>query len=200
MVAIIDYGVGNLKAIQNILSKVGSKSIITSDPGQIKNADRLILPGVGSFDYGIEQLHARSLFHLLEEEVLVKQKIVLGLCLGAQLMTESSEEGNFRGLGWVPAKTVKFDLRYNQAIPHMGWADVKFSKSSKLGEGIDEARFYFAHSFHFSFNNRQFVNGVTSHGYEFPSSFESKNIFGVQFHPEKSHTFGVKLFRNFLSL
>lgn len=200
MVAIIDYGVGNLKAIQNILSKVGGKSIITSDPDQIKNANRLILPGVGSFNYGIEQLHSRSLFHLLEEEVIVRKKVVLGLCLGAQLMTERSEEGNVKGLGWVPAKTVKFDLSYKQSVPHMGWADVKFCPSSKLGEGIDEARFYFAHSYHFSFNDQQFVNGFAFHGYEFPSSFEVNNIFGVQFHPEKSHTFGMKLFRNFLKL
>jgi glutamine amidotransferase len=200
MVAIIDYGVGNLLAIKNIIRKVNGESIVTSDPSQIRQADKLILPGVGAFGYGINQLKERNLIDLLNDEVLVRKKNILGLCLGAQLMTQSSEEDNAIGLGWVKGKTVRFDSEKTPISPHMGWSDVHFSNDNMLGKEFDESRFYFAHSYHFEFEDRRYVTGTTTFGYQFPCCFQDQNVFGVQFHPEKSHRFGMLFFANFLNL
>jgi glutamine amidotransferase len=201
MVAIIDYGVGNLRAIQNIIKKAGGKSVITSDLKALESADKLILPGVGSFGYGIDQLIDRNLVDFLNDHVLEKRKTILGLCLGAQLMTRESEEGNRKGLGWINAMTKKFDDEYVSITPHMNWADVKFSPPSALSHGMEEeARFYFVHSYHFQFQDQKQVIGTAHYGYEFACAFQYNNIYGVQFHPEKSHRFGVKLFENFLKL
>jgi glutamine amidotransferase len=200
MVAIIDYGVGNLMAIQNILKKVGHDSVITSDPQVISQSDSLILPGVGSFDYCAAQLESRQLRPVLELEVLSKKKKVLGLCVGAQLMTRSSEEGNVAGLGWVQAKTVRFREVPGYTIPHMGWTDVTFLRPGFLGSGFDSnARFYFVHSYHFEFEQASEILAMATHGYPFACAFQKGNICGVQFHPEKSHSYGMKLFKNFLA-
>ena len=200
MVAIIDYGVGNLLAIQNIIRKVGGNPIITNKAEEIEKADKLILPGVGAFGFGMEQLSERRLIGPLRQEVLVKGKVVLGLCLGAQLMTQWSEEGSVEGLGWVQGRAIKFDKEKVRVAPHMGWSDVDFIKSTPFTEKLDNSRFYFAHSYHFSFDDLRFVTGWARYGYAFPCSFQKDNIFGVQFHPEKSHKFGMKLFENFLRL
>jgi glutamine amidotransferase len=201
MVAIIDYGVGNLLAIQNIIKKAGGKSVITADLESIEAADKIILPGVGSFSYGVDQLRERNMIPFLEDLVLKKQKIILGLCLGAQLMTRDSEEGNCKGLGWVNASTKKFNPELVSITPHMNWADVKFVGSSPLTEGMQhDARFYFVHSYHFDFSDEKQIIGTAHYGYEFSCAFQANNIFGVQFHPEKSHRFGVKLFENFLKI
>lgn len=201
MVAIIDYGVGNLLAVQNIIKKAGGKSIISSDIKSIESAEKIILPGVGAFAYGMDQLINRNLIEFLDDQVLVKKKIILGLCLGAQLMTRESEEGSRKGLGWVHAVTRKFDERYVAITPHMNWADVTFKASNPLSQGFaSEARFYFVHSYHFVFSEPQEVIGTAHYGYEFACAFQRDNIFGVQFHPEKSHRFGVQLFENFLKL
>lgn len=199
MVAIIDYGVGNLLAIQNILRKIGSPSVITSDPETIAGADKLILPGVGSFGYGMERLTKQGLIPILNDQVLKEKKNILGLCLGAQLMTKFSEEGSVKGLGWLDAQTVRFDDTKVPIIPHMSWSDVKF-KNAALSKGLEEARFYFVHSYHFLFSNDEQVIGSSVYGYEFACAFQHENIFGVQFHPEKSHRYGMKLLENYLSV
>ena len=201
MVAILDFGIGNLMAIQNIIRKAGGQAVITSDKVAIENANKIILPGVGAFDYGMEQLENRGLIEVLNEQVLARKKTTLGLCLGAQLMTEQSEEGSRNGLGWVKAITKKFDSKYVAITPHMGWANVNFSMSNVVTEGLEsEASFYFVHSFHFHFSDPGLVFGTAWYGYEFPCAFRYENIYGVQFHPEKSHRFGVRFFRNFLSI
>lgn len=200
MVAIVDYGVGNLFAIQNIIKKVGGSAIVTSKPDEIEKAEKLILPGVGAFNYGMEQLSARKLIEPLHREVIIKGKVILGLCLGAQLMTQQSEEGNANGLGWVQGRTIKFDENKVSVIPHMGWSDVDFIKATPFTDNLIGSRFYFSHTYHFSFNNPRFVTGIAQYGDTFPCSFQHNNILGVQFHPEKSHKFGMKLFENFLKL
>jgi imidazole glycerol-phosphate synthase subunit HisH len=200
MVAIIDYGVGNLLAIRNIIKRAGGQSVITSDRKVIEDADKLILPGVGSFAYGMDQLIKRDLLNLLNHQVLENKKNILGLCLGAQLMTRESEEGGRQGLCWVHAVTKKFNQEYVSITPHMNWADVKFTRSNALSDGLETARFYFVHSYHFHFSDEQQIIGTARYGYEFACAFQQGNIFGVQFHPEKSHRYGVRLFQNFLQL
>ncbi len=200
MVVIVDYGVGNLMAIQNIIRKVGGDSIVSSSPDVIEKASKLILPGVGAFGYCAEQLTSRNLIPVLEQEVLVKRKLVLGLCVGAQLMTAESEESTHKGLGWVDAKTVKFNSDIVPIIPHMAWSDVKFSGQLPLSKGLEEsARFYFVHSYHFVCDKQEQILATAHYGYDFTCAFQKENILGVQFHPEKSHRFGMKLFENFLN-
>jgi imidazole glycerol-phosphate synthase subunit HisH len=200
MIAIVNYGIGNLLAIQNIIRKVGGTSIVTDDPEQIRKADKLILPGVGAFGYGMNQLRSRGLIEVLNEQVLKDKKLTLGLCLGAQLMTQQSEEDNAQGLGWVQGKTIKFDDQKVNVIPHMGWSDVEFVKNSALTNNLQEPRFYFTHSYHFLISNEKDVLGYSEYGYKFACAFQVENITGFQFHPEKSHKFGMKLFENFIGL
>ncbi len=200
MIAIVNYGVGNLFAIQNVIRRVGGESIITNDVDEIRKADKLILPGVGAFGYGMNQLRARNLVEVLNEQVLGSKKLTLGLCLGAQLMTQQSEEDNSVGLGWVEGKTVKFDDRQVPVIPHMGWSDVEFVRKTSLTSNLDEARFYFTHSYHFLMKNKNDVVGFAEYGYRFVCAFQVDNIMGIQFHPEKSHKFGMRLFENFVNL
>jgi glutamine amidotransferase len=199
MISIINYGIGNLHAIKNIIQKVGGQAVITDDPEKIRASRKLILPGVGAFGYGMSQLQKRGLVDILNEEVLEKKKVVLGLCLGAQLITQHSDEDDVPGLGWIPGKTVKFDSA-GLVIPHMGWADVNFSRTDGLWANLEEARFYFTHSYHFKFQKQEFVSGTVDYGYNFAAAFQYGNIMGVQFHPEKSHRYGMQLIKNFIEL
>ena len=201
MITIVDYGVGNLISIKNMLKKGGIESKISSEKEDVLNADKLILPGVGSFDYGMKQLRMAGLADILNERVLNKKVPILGLCLGVQLLTGSSEEGNEKGLGWIKGKTVAFDkskLSSSEKIPHMGWAEVKDFQQSKLFTGMyEEPRFYFVHSFHLQLENEADKLASSRYGYDFTAGIEHDNILGVQFHPEKSHKFGMKLLENF---
>jgi len=202
MVCIVDYGLGNLGSINNMLNYAEIPCVISSEKSVIQEATHLILPGVGSFDTGIKNIDSRFLREILNYEVLVKRKPVLGLCLGAQLMLESSDEGQLHGLGWIKGTCVKFKISEKIKIPHMGWNTVNTSGEYKLFKNMPfyPPRFYFVHSYHFSLADTQIIIGKTSYGEEFPSAFKAANIFGVQFHPEKSHKFGIQLFKNFYSI
>ncbi len=201
MITIIDYGVGNLSSIKNMLKRIGVAAEITNNVGAIEKAEKLILPGVGHFNYGMEQLHKSGLVGILNEKVLEKKVPILGICLGVQLLTQSSEEGTASGLGWIAGKTIAFDktkLQANQKIPHMGWSEVDNYQQSKLFTNMpNEPRFYFVHSYHLALENSADVLVTANYGYPFAAGIEHENILGVQFHPEKSHKFGMKLLENF---
>jgi glutamine amidotransferase len=202
MLTIIDYGVGNLASIQNMLKKIGVDSLISSDETQIAAAEKLILPGVGAFDTCSKRLQLSGLLPVLNEKVLQRKTPVLGVCVGMQLLTEGSEEGVLPGLGWIKGSIVKFresEMPDGFKIPHMGWTDVHLSKPSKLFTDMyDEPRFYFVHSYHPRLVNESDTLIYADYGYRFVAGMEHENIAGVQFHPEKSHKFGMKLLENFV--
>ncbi len=201
MITIIDYNTGNLGSIKNMLKRLGKASQITNDINLIENSDKLILPGVGHFDYGMQQLNKSGLIPILNKKVLIDKIPILGICLGVQLLTEDSEEGVEKGLGWIKGKTILFDkskLASNQKIPNMGWADIKNYQQSKLFDNMfEEPRFYFVHSYHLSLENVGDSLVTSTYGYDFSAGIEHDNILGVQFHPEKSHKYGMKLLENF---
>lgn len=201
-VTIIDYGVGNLGSIQNMLKKLGAQSEIASDANAVERATKIILPGVGAFDAGMTQLNQSGLRAPLDTAVLQKKVPVAGICLGMQLMTEGSEEGALPGLGWVSAKTMRFVPSPNEImkIPHMGWSHVTKAKSSPVLDLLeDESRFYFVHSYHVGCSNHEDVLLTAQYGsVRFDAAFEHENILGFQFHPEKSHRFGMTLLKAFL--
>jgi glutamine amidotransferase len=198
MITILDYGIGNLRSVYNMFKKVGVESIITNDIQLIQKADKYLLPGVGAFDHGIKSLRSAPFFEVLEKEVLENKKPILGICLGMQLLTCSSEEGQEKGLGWIDAETIKFDLEgKNLSIPHMGWNTAKARNTNSLFKNLEESRFYFVHSYHVVCRNENDILATTEYGREFTCSVHKNNIYGVQFHPEKSHSFGMQLLKNF---
>ena len=207
MICIIDYGVGNLSSIVNMIRKVGYYDvIISSSLFDIERANRVIIPGVGNFDFGMSQLKKSGLIQSLEAKVLVEKVPTLGICLGAQMMTHGSMEGKEKGLSWIDGKTVAFDktrvlLNEDLKIPHMGWCDVIPIKESKLFSDMpSDPRFYFVHSYHLWMKDPQNVWLESNYGYPYCAAYEQDNIFGVQFHPEKSHKYGMQLFKNFIEL
>lgn len=201
MIVIIDYGLGNLGSIKNMLKKIGFDSEITSDLEKISSAEKLILPGVGSFDQGMKNLEERGLIEVLNRKVRDEKTPILGICLGMQLFTKSSEEGVLPGLGWIDAQTIRFDnskASKKSPIPHMGWEYVRIHKPSKLIEGyIENPKYYFVHSYFVACRNEADVLLKTDYIQTFHAGFEVGNILGVQFHPEKSHKFGMQLLTNF---
>jgi len=200
MLAIINYGLGNLTSIQNMCRRIGVEAMITDDPVQIGRAERLILPGVGHFKKGMENLHASGLKQFLDRLVLEEKRPILGICLGAQLMTGHSEEGDVDGLGWVDADTIKFREETLQGlkVPHMGWREIIPAGNNPLWENLPaEPRFYFVHSYHFAFRQKDEVAATAVYGAEFVCAFRKGNVYGTQFHPEKSHKFGMKVLENF---
>ena len=204
MLIIVDYGVGNLASIQNMLKKIGVPSKISSDKKDLEGADRLILPGVGAFDTCVEKLQQSGLVETLTLQVINRKVPVLGVCVGMQLLLEGSEEGVLPGLGWIAGQNVKFKqglLSPGTKIPHMGWTDVIPVKRSGLLIGLEEdPRFYFVHSYHAELSDEQDTLLNANYGYSFTAGVEHGNILGVQFHPEKSHKFGMKLLKNFATL
>jgi imidazole glycerol-phosphate synthase subunit HisH len=201
MIAIVDYHAGNLGSIKNMLKKIGYDALITNNASDIAKADHLILPGVGSFDYGMSKLKELSLLTVLEEK-RTQQIPILGICLGAQLMCKASEEGVLPGLGWVDAVVKKFPIESDGVkftVPHMGWDVVEQTKESKLFSPIHSpARFYFVHAYYITCTNQHDVLTQNSYSASYHSAFEYANILGVQYHPEKSHTFGKQLLTNFI--
>jgi imidazole glycerol-phosphate synthase subunit HisH len=200
MIAIVDYGVGNLGSIANMLRKIGVEASITGDASAIERADKLILPGVGAFDAGIRNLRERGLVDVLDDQVVRRGKRVLGICLGMQLMTQGSAEGTERGLGWVEGSAHRFEFAQPEMlkVPHMGWSSVELARPSPLLEGLpDPARFYFVHSYYVRCAQPKDVLFRARHGVSFDAGFERGNVMGVQFHPEKSHRFGMSLLAGF---
>lgn len=201
MITIIDYGVGNLGSIKNMFKKLGQACEISSDINKLKVADKLILPGVGSFDYGMSKLHEYGFVDILNEKVLVEKVPILGICLGVQLMTKSSKEGVLPGLGWFEAETIPFEFSGHEkklVIPHMGWNNASPAKESKMLYDLEDfPRYYFVHTYHLNPKNNEDVLLISKYGYNFASALERENIIGVQFHPEKSHKYGMKLLNNF---
>jgi glutamine amidotransferase len=203
MITIIDYGMGNTGSIVNMLKKIGIKSQITSDPEEIAIARKIILPGVGHFDRAMEKIIQKDLREILDQKALKEKVPFLGICLGMQLLTKRSEEGQCDGLGWIPAKTVRFRFSSESAlkIPHMGWNLVHQATPSSLTKNFEpEHSFYFVHSYHAQVEDEKYSILKTKHGYSFDSAIQNDNIFGVQFHPEKSHRFGMRLLENFARL
>ncbi len=204
MIVIIDYGMGNLGSIFNMLKKIGAPAEISGDPPKIFSAEKLILPGVGAFDHGMKNLRERGLIPILNKRVLEEKCPILGICLGMQLLTQCSEEGTLPGLGWIAAKTRHFRFSDGMArlkIPHMGWNEVQPVTAAPLFDGYEGIpRFYFVHSYHVCCEDTQDILGTTIYGYEFVSSVKHDNILGTQFHPEKSHKYGLQLLKNFIAL
>ena len=201
MVGIIDYSVGNLGSIKNMVKYVGGEAKIVEKPDDFIDCDRVILPGVGAFDKGIKSLRNSGLLEKLEYLTLEKKMPTLGICLGAQLMTLNSSEGVENGLGWLNAETVKFNLNSTEyKLPHMGWNEIKTIGKHPIFDGLDnESRFYFVHSYFMQSNDTQQILARTKFGIEFDSGLCDKNIVALQFHPEKSHKFGMKVISNFLN-
>jgi glutamine amidotransferase len=196
MITIVNYGMGNLSSIANMLRRVGVEAVSTADPKFVRTADKLILPGVGAFDNGMRQIADLGLRPALDEAVRERGTPVLGICLGMQLLTSGSEEGELSGLGWISGRTVRFRVN-GLKVPHMGWNTVRPEPGAVLFEGLEEgARFYFVHSYHVECPEDEAL-AHTGYGGEFVSAVGRGRIFGVQFHPEKSHRFGMQLLRNF---
>jgi len=204
MVTIINYDAGNIKSIQNMLKRIGVDSVITDDSVEIDSAEKLILPGVGHFGHGMRNLHQSGLVETLNKRVLQDKIPILGICLGAQLLGQGSEEASEKGLGWLEMEVVKFDstrMDDQLKIPHMGWNELSMKKESALTDGLEaSSRFYFVHSYHMKSTVKQDVLATVEYGYEFDAAVEKDNIYGAQFHPEKSHKFGMKILENFAKL
>ena len=201
-VLIANYGMGNLASIVNMFKKVGGHAEICADQARIAAAEKLVLPGVGAFDHGMRSIQASGLREPLEEAVLRRGVPVLGVCLGMQLMLEASEEGQLSGLGWIAGRAARFPggTGYPR-VPHMGWNSVRPVRNNPLLPPAEVAqRFYFVHSYKVECADPADVLAVTEYGQEFCSAFSHGNIYGVQFHPEKSHAYGMAMFKRFLEL
>ncbi len=194
MIALIDYGAGNVASVANALTKLGEEFKITNKEADICNSDKVIFPGVGEASFAVRQLHILNLFSVLR----IVKKPMLGICLGMQLMADQSTEGNVACLGIFPGTALKFDPAKTK-VPHMGWNSVQLNKESKLFNGIKSGEhFYFAHSYYVPVN--EFTTAVTNNNIDFSASLEKGNYYGVQFHPEKSGDTGLKLLKNFVEI
>ena len=201
MIVIIDYGMGNLRSIYKSLKRLEIESIISSDPDIIESAEKLILPGVGHFAHGMQNLIKTGLTDVLNKKVLKQKTPILGICLGMQLFCSRSEEGNAPGLNWIDAETVRFNIAdtIKYKIPHIGWNSIRVEKNTKLLNTIGvEDLFYFVHSYHVKCNDQSIIRGATNYSYDFTSVVEYNNIYGTQFHPEKSHKQGLQILKNFV--
>lgn len=200
MIGIVDYGLGNVRAFLNIYRQLGIAAEPVRTAEQLSKAERLILPGVGAFDWSMAKLTESRMIDALNTRVLHDRVPVLGVCVGMQIMAEESEEGTAAGLGWIPGRVERFrDECFNTRthLPHMGWNDIEFIGTPSLFSGLSEPRFYFLHSYFFVPTDEKYVIGRTSYGQVFASAIRRGNIWATQFHPEKSHDWGVGLLRNF---
>lgn len=202
-IVIIDYGMGNLRSVLNKFKRLKINVIISSKPEDILNADKLILPGVGHFANGMKNLREYGILDSINEKVLSQKTPILGICLGMQLFTKFSEEGNTEGLGWFDAQTIRFKISDTRTwkVPHIGWNTLSFKRNHDILNNIDEkSMFYFVHSYHVVCNEEKDILTTTTYDYEFVSGIIKNNIYGLQFHPEKSHDCGALLLENFAKL
>lgn len=201
MITIVDYGLSNLRSVQKAFQRIGIETVTTNKKDVISRAEKLVLPGVGHFAVGMQRLRELDLIEALNKRVVSEKTPVLGICLGMQLMTRHSEEGNCDGLGWVDAETRKFSFHGEHErlkIPHMGWNTVKAFRGGELLSGVEEDNsFYFVHSFYVICDRAEDILSTTSYGLEFHSGVQFRNVIGVQFHPEKSHDAGLNLLKKF---
>ena len=199
-VAILDYGSGNVRAIANVYHRAGIRHFVATKPEHVMEAERMILPGVGAFDGALERLHGSGLFPALEQRVLRDRRPILGICVGMQLLADRSEEGQRKGLGWIPGRVSRFtdDVLKTLPLPHMGWNQIQPVRSHILLTSLEEgSEFYFLHSYHFECEDPSDVLAMTTYGRPFASMIQRENVLGVQCHPEKSHASGIRLLANF---
>ncbi|RDE51167.1 MAG: imidazole glycerol phosphate synthase subunit HisH [Candidatus Accumulibacter meliphilus] len=201
MITIVDYGVGNLGSIRNMLNYLGVPNNLARSPADIELAERLLLPGVGSFDFGMAKLHESKLTEMLHRRVTQDKAPILGICLGMQIMCRSSAEGNLPGLGWFNADVLQFEVKnmnVKRPIPHMGWNEVEVRAEHPVLHGLPQnSRFYFVHSYHVVCHDPKDELLRAEYGYPFTAAMAQENRLAVQFHPEKSHKFGMTLLKNF---
>ena len=201
-VVIIDYGMGNLGSIANMLKKAGFIGVISSDPSVVEKAEKLILPGVGAFDSGMKNIAQLELIDILNFKVLEEKTPILGVCLGMQLLCKKSEEGHLPGLGWLDAQVIRFNFDKNEnnhKIPNMGWNTICIRQAHPLFSELEvDNRFYFVHSYHVVCSDNRNVLAIAHYNFDFTAAIVKDNIMGVQFHPEKSHKFGMRLYKNFM--
>lgn len=201
MITVVDYGMGNLGSVHNMLKRIGAAATITGDAEAVYRAKKILLPGVGAFDNAMLRINTSGLREALDRKAMVERVPVLGICLGMQLLTRSSEEGRLQGLGWIAATTKRFPALPGLKVPHMGWNVVVPTRESALTRGLpEESRFYFVHSYFVSVDDEQDSILKTTYGITFDAAIQHNNIYGAQFHPEKSHKFGMQLLKNFAAL
>ena len=204
MISIVDYGLGNVRAFINALNLIGVKTEAVNNASHLNKSSKIILPGVGSFDHAIEKLNSSGMRDKLEQLVINDKIPILGVCVGMQILAESSREGILSGLGWINGKVKMLDASKLQAkpkLPHMGWNNISIQRNIDLMLGLNSnSMFYFLHSYYFDCEDNNNVITTTKYGLEFSSSINKENIFGVQFHPEKSHNYGTILLSNFSKL
>lgn len=203
MIALVDYGLGNIQALANIYSRLNIPVSVADKVDDLLAATKLILPGVGAFDWAMTRLNESGMRPCLDELVMGKKRPVLGICVGMQMMAGRSEEGKLPGLGWIAAEVKRFDeTTFSQQthLPHMGWNDVCACRPDRLFDGMSDPRFYFLHSYYFLPGNETEVLALTDYNGPFASAVRSDNVLGVQFHPEKSHQWGIQLLKNFAEL
>jgi glutamine amidotransferase len=204
MITIVDYGLGNIKAFTNVYERLNIPISISRSAADLKNATKIILPGVGAFDYAVTKLNISGMREVLDDRANNKSVSILGVCVGMQIMARSSEEGTLPGLGWFDAAVKKFDASSRISatqLPHMGWNTIFPNNGNPLLKGFDNnSRFYFLHSYYFKCNNQNNVIAHTDYGIQYASAVNHNNIYGVQFHPEKSHQWGTQLLKNFAEL
>jgi len=204
MIHVIDYGLGNVQAFLTLYKRLGFEVTRAKTAADLAGASKIILPGVGAFDHAIELLDQSGMQPTLETLVMQDKVPILGICVGMQILASASNEGRLLGLGWVPGKVLSFRANAQSAslpLPHMGWNDVQPKPGSPLFAGLEsDARFYFLHSYYFECGEESHVAAVAAYGFDFSCAVSAGNVYGVQFHPEKSHNFGTKLLKNFAEL
>lgn len=201
MISVVDYGMGNVGSVLNMLKRIGVAAHRATTPDDLGSATKIILPGVGAFDAATAQLDRTGLREVIVHKAQIERIPILGICLGMQLLSRSSEEGASSGLGLIPAETKRLPVVEGVKIPHMGWNTVRLSERSKLTAGLgDDTRFYFVHSYHVACDRPEHVLMECVHGIRFTAAVHNENVFGAQFHPEKSHRFGRVLLENFAAI